>query len=525
MIGILTMAMIAATPCEGLHAVQLPNATITKAEFVAEGVFKPVPPPGPPRPPAAAPAPADPNAKPPEPVIAPAHCRIVVELKPSRDSLINMELWLPPADKWNGKFEAVGNGGWAGYIQGMGGAPGATPPMVTALRAGYATSGNDTGHQQGNGEFTLAHPEKTIDFAYRAMHEMVLKSKTLITAFYSQGPRLSYYNGCSTGGRQGLMEAQRYPEDFDGIIAGAPANDHIGLHAGDMARMVDIFKDPEGLITKAKQELLAKSVMNACDTLDGVKDNIITNPVSCTFDPAVLQCKSGDGADCLNAKQVSTAKRLYAAAKNSKGELVFPGYSYGGESAYNVMRGVTALGNVSEDTSAYPVPGDLQLGTYRYLAHQDPIWDWKTFNIDTDPALAKKNGGIINSTDPDMSKFKAHGGKLILYHGWADPAIQPEHTVDYYSSVLDKMGNGQDNWMRLFMVPGMGHCSGGAGPNQIDWMAALEGWREKGSVPDFIIGKGTLAEKPMTRPVCSYPQNSAYKGSGDINDAANFVCK
>jgi len=266
-------------------------------------------------------------------------------------------------------------------------------------------------------------------------------------------------------------------------------------------------------------------VMNACDALDGVKDSIITNPASCKFDPAVLQCKSKDGADCLTAKQVSTAKRLYADAKNSKGELVFPGYAYGGESAYNVMRGITAIGPTTEDVGANPMPGDLQLGTYRYMAHQDPIWDWKTFDIDADPSLAKKNGGIINAVDTDMSKFKAHGGKLILFHGWADPAIQPEHTVVYYNSVLDKMGKDQESWMRLFMVPGMGHCRGGAGPNEIEWMDALETWREKGTAPDFIFGKGKIEEKPMTRPVCPYPQNASYKGSGDITEASNFVCK
>src|SRR6185436_11010083 len=218
-----------------------PNATITVAEFVQEGVHTPPPPPaGSPPPPA-----PRPGATPPAPIIAPAHCRVVAVLKPSPDSLINMELWLPPADKWNGKFEAVGNGGWAGSIQGLGGQPGATPAMVAALRSGYATAGNDTGHEGGNGLFTVGHPEKVIDFAYRAMHEMTVQSKALIKTFYDQSPRLSYYNGCSTGGRQGLMSAQRYPEDFDAILAGAPANDHIYLHAGDMARMTDTFKEPE----------------------------------------------------------------------------------------------------------------------------------------------------------------------------------------------------------------------------------------------------------------------------------------
>jgi feruloyl esterase len=517
-------ATLAATPCEGLKAISLPNTTITTAEFVQEGVFTPVPAPrAPGAPPPAAPR-GERGGTPPAPIIAPARCRVVAVLKPSADSLINMELWLPPADKWNGKFQAVGNGGWAGYIQGLGAQPGQTPAMVSALRLGYATAGNDTGHQEANGQFTLGHPEKVIDFAYRAMHEMTVHSKTLIKSFYDQSPRLSYYNGCSTGGRQGLMAAQRYPEDFDGIIAGAPANDHLYLHAADMVRMVAIFKDPAGLVPKAKQEMLAKAAMNACDAQDGVKDSLITNPMSCKFDPAVLQCKAGDAADCLTTKQVATVKQIYASVKNSKGELIFPGYAYGGEAAYNYMRGITGPPGET-DINTNPVPNDLQLGTFRYLAHQDANWDWKTFNIDTDLALARKMGGDIDAVSTDMSAFKNRGGKLLLFHGWADPAIQPEHSVNYFNSVLGKMGKNQDNWMRLFMVPGMGHCSGGAGPNQLDWVGTLETWREKGQAPDSIIGKGKIGETPMARPVCPHPQVASYKGSGDIHDAVNFVCK
>jgi feruloyl esterase len=528
MIGSLTFAVMAATmaatPCEGLKSLSLPNTTITTAEFVPEGPQQPAGRGGGPA--AAAPrgdgargqaqAPGAPGGAPRgdgarggrgggQPAILPAHCRVVAILKPSSDSLINMELWLPPADKWNRKFEAVGNGGWAGSIQGL------PTAMPAALRAGYATAGNDTGHEGANGTFALGHPEKLKDFADRAMHEMTVQSKALIKAFYDQGATLSYYNGCSTGGRQGLMAAQRYPEDFDAILAGAPANEHTYLHAGDIARMTDIYKDPEGYIPQAKQTVLAQAVMNACDALDGVKDNLITNPMACKFDPAVLLCKSGDAQDCLTAKQVATAKRVYQPAKTSKGELIFPGYAYGGETAYTVMRGGTA-------------PGNLQLDTYR-LAHDDANWDWKTFNLDTDPTLAKKKIGYIDSADPDLSKFKAHGGKLILYHGWADPAIQAEHTVNYYNSVLAKMGKSQDSWIRLFMVPGMGHCGGGAGPNQIDWMSALENWREKGQAPASITGTGNNAGTPMTRPLCPHPQVATYKGSGDSNDAANFVCK
>jgi feruloyl esterase len=307
------------------------------------------------------------------------------------------------------------------------------------------------------------------------------------------------------------MAAQRWPEDFDAIIAGAPANEHTLLHAGDIWRMTSIYKDPEGFIPQAKQTMLAQAVMNSCDATDGLKDNLISNPMACTFDPAVLLCKSGDAADCLTAKQVATAKSVYQAAKTSKGEMIFPGFSFGGETSYNIMRGGTA-------------PGNLQLDTYK-LAHNNANWDWKTFNIDTDPALARKVIGFIDSGDPDLSKFKAHGGKLIMFHGWADPAIPAEHTVLYYNSVLAKMGKSQDSWLKLFMVPGMGHCSGGAGPNQIDWVSTLDSWRDKGQEPPSVIGTGTNAGTPMTRPVCPYPQVATYKGSGDTNAAENWVCK
>ena len=397
--------------------------------------------------------------------------------------------------------------------------------MVSALRAGYATAGNDTGHEGGNGLFTVGHPEKVIDFAYRAMHEMTVQSKALIKAFYDQSPRLSYYNGCSTGGRQGLMAAQRYPEDFDAILAGAPANDHLYLHAGDMARMIDIFKDPEGLIPQAKQDMLAKAVMSACDALDGVKDNLITNPMACKFDPAVLQCKAGDAADCLTPKQVATAKRLYTAAKNSKGELIFPGYAYGGEAG--IQRHARCHRSCCRHRHRQPTlfPATCNWERTAILPIKIPTGIGRRSTSIPIPHSRKRQGGIIDAVETDMSKFKAHGGKLLLYHGWADPAIQPEHTVNYYNTVLAKMGKNQNNWMELFMVPGMGHCSGGAGPNQIDWMGALENWREKGQTPASIIGKGKNGETPMTRPLCPHPQVATYKGSGDTNDAANFVCK
>jgi feruloyl esterase len=489
----LAPAETSTTQCDQLKSLSLTNTTITTTEIVAAGSptngtggAQRVPERG-------------------QPAAAlPAYCRVVAVLKPSSDSNINVEVWLPLQENWNGKFQAVGNGGWAGSIQGF-------ASMQSALRNGYAAAGTDTGHTgEGlSGEFALGHPEKVVDFAYRAIHEMTVQSKALIKAFYGKSQRLSYFNGCSTGGRQALMEAQRYPEDFDAILAGAPANKHIHLHAADLARISDIFKDPAGFIPQSKQNVLAQAVLNACDNLDGIKDSLVSNPVVCKFDPAVLLCKNGDSPDCLTAPQVQTAKRIYADARTSNGELVFPGFSFGGENILNVMRGGTE-------------PRSLPLDTFRYLAHQDRNWDWRTFNLDRDLALAMKNAGFINATNPDLSKFKKRGGKLLLYHGWADPAIGAGNTVDYYKSVLAKMGQKQDEWLLLFMVPGMGHCGGGSGPNRVEWMAELERWKENKTGPAHIIGRGAQG---MTRPICPFPQVAEYKGSGDPNDAANFVCK
>jgi len=537
--------MVAAAPCENLKTLSLPNTTITTSQLVMAGSPFPggggrggaaaagrgaAPAPDGAGAPDAAPA-ANATGRggrgggaPAAPAITPVNfCRIVAVLKPSADSNINVEVWMPEAEKWNGKFQAEGNGGWAGSIQGF-------AAMQTAVRAGYATAGTDTGHTVGNGSFTVGHPEQVIDFGYRAIHEMTVQAKALIKEFYGKSETLSYFVGCSTGGRQALMEAQRYPNDFDGIIAGAPANDHIGLHAGDMSRQLDIFKDPAGYLNANKVATLAAAVMNSCDELDGVKDGLISDPRQCTFKPQTLLCKGEDSDSCLTAAQVRSVERAYAPAKTSKGELIFPGFSYGGESTYAVLRGnLPARAPAAGATAAPPAPATpatLGWDTFRYLAHQDPNWDWHNFNIDTDPTLAVKNGGAnINATDPDLSKFKAHGGKLILYHGWADNAIQPEHTVLYYDSVLDKMGKNQDDWLTLFLVPGMGHCGGGAAnsPNSYNTIGALEAWREKGKAPLPMIGSNTQAG--LSRPLCPYPQVAKYSGSGSTSDAANFTCK
>ena len=486
----------AQTPCERLKSLSLPNTTITAAESVGAGMF---------------PAPDRPQAP---PVMLPAHCRVAAVLTPSSDSHIEMEVWLP-AENWNGKFEAVGNGGWAGSIRYVDGpAQAVAKSLSDALQEGYATASTDTGHKgaQGDASFALGHPEKLIDFDSRAVHEMTLRSKAIIAAFYGRGARLSYWNGCSTGGRQGLTEAQRYPEDFDAILAGAPANYQNHLHAWDMNLGVTNLKDKEHMVPTAKLALLNQAVLAACDGLDQVKDGLLTDPRKCHFDPSTLVCKGPDGPNCLTAAQVETVKTAYATAKTRAGQTIYPGWPLGGELGWTRLTG--------------PEPLGISRNAFTYVAHADAHWDWRTFDLDRDTALIDEKAGFLNAVSPDLAAFKARGGKLLQYHGWNDQLISAENSVNYYSSVLGRMGSKEDDWYRLFMVPGMMHCGGGPGPNQFNAMGALERWRESGVAPDQITAHHVENNRvTMTRPLCPYPQVATYKGTGSTNDDANFACK
>lgn len=469
--------------CEALKSVSIPHMTITAAESVAAGPVR--------------------SGRGPATTV-PAHCRVAAVLEPSSDSHIEMELWMPSED-WNGKFLAVGNGGWAGNIE--------TGAMATGLARGYATASTDTGHKGGSASFAAGHPEKLIDFGYRSMHEMAVQSKTILQSFYSRAPQLSYYQGCSTGGRQGLMEAQRFPADFDAIIAGAPVNNALHLNIQSVSRQIDMLREPARILPREKVALLANAVVTKCDANDGVKDGIISDPQSCRFDPAVLQCKAGDGQDCLTAAQVETAKRAWSPVKTQAGEIVYPGSAPGFEAGYRM-----------------PVPGmpltPLFTDTPRFLGHQDANWDPMTFALDADLALAIKNAGFIESTDPDLAKFKARGGKLLLYHGWADPGPAPQNTINYLSAVAARLDGNQEDWMRLFLMPGMGHCSGGVGPDRADFLSAMEAWREKGEAPAHIEAARAANQSvtAMTRPLCPYPQVARFTGAGSTDDAKNFVC-
>ena len=482
---------LAAAQCEQLKSFVAPNVTITVAETIAAGPY--------PR-----------GAQAPRAVSLPEHCRVAAVLKPSSDSHIEMELWLPTAT-WNGKFQAVGNGGWAGTIS--------FGAMAEALRNGYATASTDTGHKSAataSAEFAVGHPEKVTDFSYRAIHEMTVTSKALVAAFYERPARLSYFNGCSTGGRQGMMEAQRFPEDYDGIVAGAPVYNQLRLSASQLARQVEVLKDRSRMLPPAKIALLANAVVAACDANDGVKDGVVSSPERCAFEPAALACKAGgdpaslDRPDCLTAAQVDTVTRAYSGVAARNGEVVYPGSARGFEAGLRMPE----------------APMELHYAPFRYIGHQDAGWDPMSFDLERDLALVLKNASELEAVNPNLDRFKARGGKLLLYHGWADPGPAPANTIAYVTAVNKTMGGTQDRWMRLFMLPGVGHCGGGAGPDQADFMAALERWREEGVAPDRInASRVSNGRVEMTRPLCPYPQVAQYKGSGSTNDAANFVCK
>lgn len=494
------------TPCGNLKSLTLPNVTFTTVESVAAGPFRP------PQGPAAAQAAAagapvgrggaGRGAAP--PLMLPAYCRVAMVLTPSSDSHIEMELWLPESSDWNGKFQAVGNGGWAGSIT--------FPAMAQALREGYATASNDTGHTGGDPKFGLGHTEKLVDFAWRANHEMTVQSKAIIASYYGKASKVNYWNGCSTGGRQGLMEAQKFPADFDAVIAGAPANWQTHLHAWDMNVAVTAIRNPGMFMTRGKLATLHQAVMDQCDKLDGVKDGLLNDPRKCKFDPSVLLCKGADSDSCLTAEQVAGAKLVYAAAKKKDGTFIFPGKEPGSELVW------TQLNPIKE-------PVSLILGTFQVATYQDANWDWRNYDLDRDVSAADEKFGYVN-VPYDLSAFKARGGKLLLYHGWDDTAISPENTINYYENVLHKMGPKQDSWMRLYMIPGMNHCQGGVGTDQFSKMGVMERWREGGTAPEAIVAAHVSGNTvDMTRPLCPYPQVATYKGVGSTNDAANFSCK
>jgi len=478
-----------ARACDDLSKLALPHATITLAQSVEAGGFTP------------------PGANGRETRALPAFCRVAATLAPSTDSDIKIEVWLP-ASGWNGKYQAVGNGAFSGAI--------GYAAMSSALARGYATSSTDTGHAGGGASFALGHPEKVIDFGWRAVHEMTDVSKAFIAAYYASAPKFSYWNGCSAGGRQAMMEAQRFPADFDGIIAGSPGLDWTGRAASAVRIASALERDEPARLLQPQRELLHRAVITACDVLDGVKDGVLENPARCTFDPAVLQCKGADTAGCLTASQVNTARAIYASPDNPKTHRQITGLLPGSELGWTDL-GWTASARATG------------LDQFRYIVFGDPAWTIQQFNFDRDIVRAEDvDAGALNALDANLAPFIDRGGRMIQYHGWSDPQISPASSTQYYTRVLERLGreSAVRTAYRLFMAPGMGHCSGGEGPNTFDAIGALEQWVEQGKAPDRIVAShATGGRVDRTRPLCPFPQVAVYTGAGSIDDASSFGCR
>jgi hypothetical protein len=458
---------------------------------------------------------------------APAHCRVTGVLAPE----IAFEVSLP--SKWNGRFYMIGNGGLAGESLDD---AGRVSQRNGALRLGFAFAQTNTGHdarKEPGGTFVLNNPEKAIDYAYRAVHLTAVTAKAITKDYYGKGDFRSYWNSCSNGGRQGSLEAQRFPEDFDGVVANAPWVDQTGFTIGAMWNQKALSQAP---VTAAKLAMVADKVMAKCDAIDGLKDGLIDDPRKCSFNPAVdvPACSAGaDGPNCLTAAQAEAVAKVYSGPVSNV-KPFFTGYMPGSEAVAPGGfggNGAPASGWMNVIVAAQPAakPADFGLAenTMQYLVPKPPKpdYDYKTFDYDHDIHLLDYWSKQADAKDPDLSKFRKHGGKLLMTHGWADPILQPMMSVKYYEQAVAKNGPATTDFFRLFMVPGMAHCGGGIGPDLHDPMTVIIDWVEKGKAPDSIVASKVINNKVVrTRPLCAYPQVARYSGQGSIDDAANFRC-
>ncbi|MBB5987506.1 tannase/feruloyl esterase family alpha/beta hydrolase [Sphingobium lignivorans] len=494
----------AAKQCAELASSRIDHGEVTSAEVVAAGAFE---------------APPSPFGPPPGVANAaykglPAFCRVRATLTPTPDSDIKVEVWLP-AEGWNGKFVGIGNGIWAGQIS--------YAQMAEPLARGYAVASTDTGHV-GNGltaEFAIGHPEKLVDFGHRAVHLMTRTAKQAIGDFYGKAPALSLWNSCSTGGRQGLMAAYRYPEDFDAISAMAPANPMTDLMVQSMWTGWQALRTPSAALTPEKLALAHKAVIAQCDAEDGLKDGLVSRPDICRFDPATIQCKPGQDGDCLNGDQVTALRAIYEGVRDPRsGVLLLPGFPRGSEMQMAMLTGGPAPFPVATTYFSMLVFGD------------QPDWDWRTMDYGADLEKARSFGSAILNVPPDgLAPFFARGGKLLLSHGWNDGLIPATNTLAFHAALREALPAQQvEDSLRLFMAPGMDHCAGGEGPSAFDTLGVIDRWASEGTAPTRIVATrgpgfpGAPAQPPMSRPLCPFPQIAKYKGTGSTDEEQNFIC-
>jgi feruloyl esterase len=436
-------------------------------------------------------------------------CRVIGYIEPVKNSHIGFEVWLPPADTWNNRFLMTGNPAFEGAIKYAG--------LASSLAQGYATTSTDTGHQAPGHKWAMGHPERLVDWTHRATHETTVVAKRLTEAYYGRPPQYSYFDGCHNGGRQGMVEAQRYPKDYDGILSGDPAFHLTYLQTGSEYLSWVALKDgvdTPAYIPPSKYPVLNRAALDACDELDGVKDNAIEDPTRCHFDPASIQCPGPEKDSCLTAAQVNTARRLYAGARFEDGTQIYSGFEPGSELLWGAM-------------IAGPEPLFINNDFFRYIAFEDPEWDWRTFDLEVDTRrIDARLGPIINSISPDLAAFKENGGKLLIYQSWNETWVPPRTITQYHDKVSETMGGEEaiDDFFRLFLVPDIGMCPA-MFPGTFAAMDALQKWREEGVAPHQITASYTDGPRVYrTRPVCEYPEVAIYKGEGDPNKAENFRC-
>lgn len=476
---------LAAGACESLTALTIPDVQVTSATAVSAGSVS-----------------VGRGS-----MAVPAMCRVQALATPTPDSRIAIEVWMPPASAWNGKLLGTDNGGFSGAI--------GYQAMAAAVTRGYAAVGTDTGHVGDQMDFGVGHPEKIADWAFRAVHVMTDVAKVVVRSHQGRLPERSYFSGCSTGGQQALSEAQRYPADYDGIVAGDPGNDRLNLIYGFLwSWLATHDENGQVILPGSKLPAIAAAATAACDAADGLRDGVIDDPRACHFDPASIACKGDDGPGCLMPREIEAVKKVYDGAKNPRtGAQIFPGWARGSEQGWG-----TYITNP---------PEPVRVGLFKGWAFHDPGWDMRSFDWDRDVAYINAALPSVNATSTDLSAFKSRGGKLVMYTGLADPVVPPQAVVNYYERVTAAMGGRArtESFFRFFPVPGMAHCRGGVGPNTFDALQTLEQWVEKDDVPRFMIATHTTGQRvDRSRPLCPYPQKARYKGTGSTDIAANFAC-
>jgi feruloyl esterase len=498
-VGIFTLVpAAAAASCKSLASMTLKNATITSASLVAAGQFSP---------------PKRMGMFMPRAALAsrlkkmPAFCRVTAALTPTSDSDIKIEVWMP-AQHWNGKLVGVGNGIWAGSIDYL--------SLADPVSRGYAVVATDTGHT-GNGmsaKWAVGHKQKLIDFGYRAVHLMTVQAKRILAAYYGRKQHESLWVSCSTGGRQGLMEAYRYPHDYNGISAMAPANPMVNLMIGSLWTGYVALQDPAHHLTRSDLTAVHKAFLKQCGAQQSLNDGIITNPQACHFNPGTLLCKGHAQSGCLTAPQLTALREIYAGPRNPRtGAQIYPGFEPGSELQLPIL---------VDGSEPFPVATSY----FADLVFHNPKWNFKSFNYDTDlPASHKVGSAILDVPPSGLKKFLAGGGKLLLSHGWADGLIPSLSTVDFYRGLTATLpATDTKNSVRLFMIPGMGHCGGGDAPTSTNMLSVINHWVTTGKAPSTIVAVNSPRQKPASQLVCPYPKYARYKGTGDPHSAANFAC-